>query len=302
MDTKQYALINNWDIGTILDFSPVLQGTSCRTYTVQTSQGKYILRGFDSHQQAEQESKVFRVLQGTKIGAELVYTKCGNAYLSANGKYYNLQTFLHGKKANLADEHQVRAAAQSVSKLHKALRQCTLSTYSRFSTDALLQQSSELDLPAQLFPKETATTEQRQRFVRDLEQEFFQCQAIHADLGDWNMLWNGNALQIIDFGECRAGDIYCDLAAVICSILEKCSTKEIFTHLMTVFLKVYQENGTEIHNKKLDKAVYIWLLRGILASSINIHDASKRDRICKHFMYEIMKYESYREISLFDRF
>ncbi len=292
-----YELINNWNIGQILDISQVSQGTSCSTFIVHALQGKYILRGFKQYQQAVQEAEVFRVLQGTGIGAELVYTKNKKAYVFDSEKYYNLQTFLYGEKPNLRNEMQVCATAQTVSELHKALRNCTFSfsAYDRFSTDTLLQQTSEWKLIGELFPKEIATTEQRRKFITSLEQEFHQSQVIHADLGEWNMLWSGNKLQVIDFGECRAGDIYCDLAAVACSILARCNNAGDFNGLLSIFLETYKQGGETINFEKLDKAIYIWLLRGALASSINIQEPIKREVICKHFLKQITRYALYIE-------
>ncbi len=287
-----FELANNWNIGKVLDISQVSQGTSCSTFIVHTLQGKYILRGFKQYQQAVQEAEVFRVLQDTGIGAELVYTKTQKAYVFAREKYYNLQTFLYGEKPNLRNEMQVCAAAQTVSELHKALRNCTFSfsAYDRFSTDNLLQQTPEWQLIGELFPKEIATTEQRRTFIVDLEQEFHQSQVIHADLGEWNMLWSGNKLQVIDFGECRTGDIYCDLAAVACSILARSNNTEDFNGLLSIFLETYQQGGEAIHFEKLDKAIYIWLLRGALAASINIQEPIKREAVCKHFLKQMAKY------------
>ncbi len=297
MKVKGFEIIRNWDIGKILSVSPVVQGASCKTYTIHSSMGKYILRGFDSHQQAEQEAEVFRALRGTKIGAELIQTKNKESYVFDNEKFYNLQTFIYGKKPNLKDEAQVCAAAKTVSKLHETLEKSTFSfsTYNRFSTDSLLQQVSDLDLPEQAFPKGIVTGEQRRHFVANIEREFCQNQVIHADLGDWNMLWNGNEVQIIDFGECRAGDFYFDLAAIISSILAKCDNKEDFICLLTVFLDTYTQKGIIINYEKLSKAVYIWLLRGILASTVNIHELSRRKRLCSHFMNEMIKYKLYIE-------
>ncbi len=115
-----YKLVSNWSIGEIWDVALIPSGTSCESFLVEASSGKYILRGFSSQHQAEQESAVSRMLLGTEIGAMVLPTQEDAYYVSYDGRFYNLQNFLPGVQPDFSKERQLVASAEATARMHKA--------------------------------------------------------------------------------------------------------------------------------------------------------------------------------------
>ncbi len=165
----------------------------------------------------------------------------------------------------------------------------------RFSAIQLLLQTEGISLPTGLFPENVTTMVERAHYIQKLEKALSEDQIIHGDLGVWNMLWNGECVHIIDFGECRTGDIHFDLAALICSMLSKCKDAECFSHNLSQVLDTYEGIAGSVDMRKLHISVYLWLLRGALASAVYTHDCTKRKFLCQHFANELIRYRHYTD-------
>ncbi len=294
-----YNLIPMWSLGNIRDLTPTNSGTSCDSFIVEAESGKYILRGLTSQRQAEQESAVSQILLETGIGARLIPTHQGTYYVPYGDRYYNLQTFLPGLKPDFIDEQQVIAAGKATAKLHSALAQShyPFSDEDRFSTVPLLFRTQGISLPGVLFPEGKTTMEERVEYISELEKQLSQNQVIHGDLGSWNMLFNGDKIHIIDFGECRTGDVHFDLAALTCSILAKCDNRDRFLRNFAKLLNSYEEIADPVDLRKLTICVYLWLLRGVLASIADIQDPSKAEKICQHFTSELLRFKFFTKLN-----
>ena len=93
-------------------------------------------------------------------------------------------------------------------------------------------------------------------------------QVIHGDLGAWNMLDDGQRITVIDWGECREGDAYVDLAAAITSTVgAKNGRKEMAARAET-FLMAYEQINGAVDKARLNGFVQLWLTRGILATAL----------------------------------
>ncbi len=289
-------LVRNWKIGQIQTLSPILSGTSSRTYSLQTSQGQYILRSVASRDQAERECAILRRLSGEGISAELVSAICEAGYIPYEGRYYSLQTCLPGKMPDLSKERQICSAAQTIGSFHKAMEALPQRRPDddRFSAISLLQKAGTYSFPRGLFPETTGTVSQRREFLQSLEAQLSTDHCIHADLGPWNLLWDGVTIRIIDFGESRPGDIHFDLAAVVCGILSKCGDRESFLRRLALLRSTYEESAGPVDTGRLQAAVSLWLLRGALAAAC-MQDQTAGERACCRFAREILRWKSYTE-------
>ncbi len=281
-----------------MDITPVSHGNSCQTFFVQSETGDYILRGFSSQRQAEQEAAISQCLAKTGVASELILSLTGNYFISFQSMFYNLQKQLPGIEPSFNTQQQIISAAKSVATMHNAFSECTytFSDYDPFSTVHLLHQAMSMPLPEGLFPNDINTQHEQERFIQKMEGELSKSEIVHGDLGNWNMLWDGNRIYIIDFGESKAGDYYFDLAAVTCSILSSCTDQTAFLHRISLFSTTYEEYFRPIDFGKLHVCVYLWLLCGALASAA-IPNQELRVRSIHRFAREIMRYKCYMHLS-----
>ena len=157
----------------------------------------------------------------------------------------------------------------------------------------MLRGASSFTALHQLFPDDVVTLEERIRFIMGLEHLLDDTHIIHGDLGHWNMIWDGTCIYVIDFGECRLGDCHFDLAAVISCILSHSTNQLDFRRRFFLFKEAYEQNNQTVDLKKLRVCLYLWLLRGALASIIYIKDGQKQQETFTKFCFEISRVEKF---------
>jgi Ser/Thr protein kinase RdoA (MazF antagonist) len=116
-------------------------------------------------------------------------------------------------------------------------------------------------------------------------------QPIHGDLGIWNMLWTTNGVQIIDFGECRYGSVYLDVAAALTSAAAIMTQPQSPQVLLDMFRKSYAEQNCPLEEARLLEFIGLWFVRGIFAVLSNKKmSQSNRESAVLNFLRKLKYY------------
>lgn len=255
-------LLKDYQIGTPVYLEKISRGNSSFSWRADTDRGSYILRKVRSPLTANDEYAISEALWGTGITAALIQTALDLPYAVGEDGFYDLQERLGGKPVTKVNEDNVRRMAKTAALMHRYLREADIHVHlnDRFS---LADKLNEDRFNKLYVWKHGQTLFREIKELLDLESE--KTQAIHGDLGIWNLLEDGMEIHIIDFGECRMGNAYFDYAALLVSILE--ARKETDPAiLMNSFLKGLQEGGIKADLIQLRKAAHLWILRGMAAA------------------------------------
>ncbi len=283
-------VMRNWLDEDILEIVPIEIGSSCKTFQVTCSCGKYILRGQPSAQVCIHEAAVSNALCNLGISPRMIPAGAGEFCVAFDGLFFNLQDFLNGSRPDLSQDNQIKAAAMAAGKLHKALHSSALerNAAKHDATVSMLERVHDVSALRSFFPSSIANIEDAKSWISYLENRLCADQLIHGDLGSWNLLWDSPNMYIIDFGESYVGDFHFDLASVLCSVLAKCQNEEIFGIKREVFLDAYHTVGCNVDIGKLRICLYLWLLRGAIASVLYLNPAQGSARAA-YFERELTK-------------
>lgn len=118
-------------------------------------------------------------------------------------------------------------------------------------------------------------------------------QLIHGDLGSWNLLYGEQRIAVIDFGECRKGSIYFDIAAVVTSLMSSVKDRNSINEYIDLFIRVYSEYNVSLDRDLLSKYFLLWFVRGILANILEgNYQKGKSEKAINYFTKQIRLFES----------
>ncbi len=285
------AIVHRWLDGRF-SISKADRGNSSDSHIVAAEKGTYILRRLPSETAARQEFSVLCFLQDIGVTAALLPTRQGEPFVRVRDSYYNLQTFLPGCPPDLSDHTVIAAAACTLARMQQQFEQCslTVSAFNRFDPMSLWEQAKPHAALLSSFFERNRAADEMEAIIRNSGNAMRKDQVIHGDLGSWNMLWNGERIFFIDFGECRLGDSYTDIAAVTASILRAASDKEELCQGMDIFMDCYQKNYRTLEKGKLQNSLWLWLLCGALAVCISISDPMQREKRIRQYHSDFEKY------------
>lgn len=273
--------------------SPIHRGTDSYAVLVQHGEDKFILRRLRNQLQADMEYGISSALKGKSIVPEILLTEDGQHYVLKDGILYNLQEYVEGTAVSQLDEDLLKTLARQIALMHKSLSTCPLkeSGEDRFSLKQAMRQceNKKETLLAVLNQKDIDPVE-FEKWCKELvvfdEQKF---QLIHGDLGFWNMIQSGKKIYFIDFGECRMGSIYFDVAAVMASILSKSQMDTFLPNVYDPFIKEYAAHNSPLDSKELYYYLMLWYVRGIYAVMLNEKDKRIQKFAIVYFLQEIEK-------------
>lgn len=285
------AIVRRWIEGEF-SISKTDRGNSSDSHIIATKKGTYILRCLPSETAAGQEYAVSRLLQDIGVTAAILPTRQGEPFVRVRDSYYNLQTFLPGCSPDLSDHAAIAAAADALAMMQRRFEHCSLtfSTFDRFDTMSLWEQAKPCAALLSSFFEGNGVADEMEAIIRNAENAMRKDQVIHGDLGSWNMLWNGERIFFIDFGECRLGDSYTDIAAIAASVLRAASDKERLCRSLNIFTDRYQKNYRALEKDRLRNALWLWLLRGALAVCISISEPMQREKRLRQYHLDFEKY------------
>ena len=254
----------NWNISEVA-LEKTAFGTSSGARIVRGKEKTYILRKLISCRQGITEYRIAEILSEEGVSPKIVPNCLGEAFSEFDGACYNLQEYISGKRITRCDEQTVRLTAESVARMHRNLSLLEMEDQlpDRFSLDKLMK---------------NCDSESRQW--------------IHGDLGIWNFIQTEDRAVIIDFGECRRGSIYFDLAAVVTSLLSREDSKEQKEVYFDIFEKVYEEYYQKICREKLLEFIQLWYLRGLFANA-GAEEAINRSQMIRSFALCLLETENY---------
>jgi Ser/Thr protein kinase RdoA (MazF antagonist) len=298
MDQEKELVLNNWGIketGDKVVVHPIVKGISSNACLVEVSNCRYVLRQIDSVQQAQNEWIISRVFAGQNIVPLILPTHSGLPCAYQGERCYNLQKFMENTPFNSCNEEQFLSIATQVGHLHQGLKNIRLQNgeHDRFCLHTLLQRSQEnhellhhclqsCSIDAMAFNDMV-----RNSLVLDSICE----QPIHGDLGIWNMLWTTNGVQIIDFGECRYGSVYLDVAAALTSAAAIMTQPQSPQVLLDMFRKSYAEQNCPLEEARLLEFIGLWFVRGIFAVLSNKKmSQSNRESAVLNFLRKLKYY------------
>lgn len=285
-------ILCHWFGETDFTASKTTKGTSSNSYKITTSDGTFILRQLPSIFAATQEYEISQLLHGTGISAEILPTQHKEPFVYAQFPY-NLQTFLPGCAPNLTEKATITAAAHTLATMQQCFSksELVLSDTDRFETMSLWTQvTSQYALLTDFFSPDCAA-EEMQVQIQKIEAALLRDQIIHGDLGSWNMLWDGNSIFFIDFAECRLGDYYMDIAAVVASLLRAAPDNKTLFESMDLFINTYEDCYQPIDLIKLQDVLWLWLLRGAMAVCIYVSKPEQKKAYIQHFYSDFAKYQ-----------
>ena len=285
-------ILRHWFAEENVTLSEIGKGISSNACRVKTGKGEYVLRRIAGWEQGEREASICRVLRGAAVVPGIVETPDGRCCVEADGCWYNLQEFLPGEVPELRDVDVIRQTARAVAGAHKQLRDAGLRVAGtdRFSTLEMLEKAGEdCLLIAPFFPESVDGFDGMRDYIRQAEGMLPAVQVIHGDLGAWNLLWNGEWVFLIDFGESRMGDPCLDLAAVLGSIVGV-SEEQAVQQNVFAFLEAYEEIYGAVPRDRLGAACFLWQLRGALAAAVYLPAGDRRTVQIQRF------YEHYTRI------
>ena len=196
-------------------------GTVSRVWHIRAENGRYVLRTLPDAEQGRTEWQMFQHLHCRgmqKRVPALLPTAEGAPFLTAEGKYWQLQRFLTGARPVFSDAGSAARLAEVVLLLDTALADCPpVNRKDRFDLKAAWAGGRDnwdrLETGISLREADAAVRRCIMNYPRQREQ------VIHGDLGPWNMLEICGELCVIDFGEARMGDPYYDLASAFAGLL-----------------------------------------------------------------------------------
>lgn len=287
-----YNVLLNWNLDNSI-IEPIGKGISSDACLITVNDNKYILRMLSSEQQGNLEFKIAEGLSVLGISPRIIPTYSGSPFVEVEGKYYNLQEYICGKQIDTCDESLIQQIAKTIADMHKELNllDIQLNVEDRFSLTYLLDRCKWENLKNTLIEH----SENIEKFKNlcfsliNLDQD--QTQWIHGDLGTWNLLCDDKKIKVIDFGECRKGSIYFDIAAVITSLLSNMEDTESINKYMNIFVQTYSKYNISLDRNLLAKYFQLWFVRGILTNTLEEnYQAGKSEKVINYFWKQLKKF------------
>ena len=265
--------------------APVSSGTSSDAILVTAGGDSYILRKLRSSLQGHWEYEIASALSDLDIAPRIIQGLSGEPFAEENGSFYNLQAYISGQRLKGCDESMLKFVAVSVARMHSALSKlpCQDPLPDRFALSGQLDRDKwEVLIPSEIkacFPALLAL---------DAEKE----QWIHGDLGSWNLLCEDGNIKIIDFGECRLGSVYFDVAAVLTSLLSNIDQPFVCAEYIRQFIRTYEKNYISLECGKLFAYIQLWYVRGILANTTQEnYQAGKSEKMIGYFLDQMTRFQ-----------
>ena len=174
------------------------------------------------------------------ICPEIIKSKSGSDIAKYNNKVYNLQVYVNTETWTI-DYSNLFKLGSAISRFHFNVRSLNLKeeNFNRFDL-----RISWIELQEKMYFNDLRLA--LPLFINEIEEnlgfEAYKEDLIHGDLGKWNIIYDGNNFNIIDFGEVRLGSKHFDLAGVICSFVSNTmSDHEMKSHIVSI-IEGYDEN------------------------------------------------------------
>ena len=295
MGTMQNWVKENWNLSEVV-LEKTAFGTSSGAQIVRGKDESYILRRLSSHRQGIAEYRIAELLSEENVSPKILRNCFGESFSESDGTCYNLQEYISGNRILRCDEQTVRLTAESVAKMHRKLSLLEMENQQpdRFSLSNLMKRCEPESLESVLTECKIDQKKFWELCRRACQWETETRQWIHGDLGIWNFILTGERAVIIDFGECRKGSIYFDLAAVLTSLLSKEASKEQKRIYFEIFENVYEEHYRKICRKKLLEFIQLWYLRGLFANA-GAEDSENRMQMIRIFARCLLETENFIE-------
>lgn len=274
---------------------PIDKGISSNACLITTNNAQYILRRLSSKYQGHLEFKIANILSALEISPRVIPTNDCNPFVEYGGEYYNLQEYMCGKQVNFCDETLIQYIAKTIALMHKAMRNIAenLEIDDRFSLPSLLENCKWEYLTGTLLEQSCSMEKFKELCFSLVPLDEDKQQWIHGDLGTWNLLYDERKITVIDFGECRKGSIYFDVAAVITSLLSSVRDTNIIDDYIDLFVREYSKYNVLLDRNLLSKYIVLWFVRGILANILEEnYQRGKSEKAIDYFAKQIKKYES----------
>ena len=274
---------------------PIQKGTESDALLVQSGEDKFILRRLKNVMQAEMEYGISFLLKGNGVVPEILLTTGGKSYAEYKGYLYNLQKYIEGNPISNVNEALVAAIAKQTAIMHKALSsyETNGNGQDRFSLKEAIARTNGKQGPLitalSQRNKNPAEFEKCCEALIALEEQ--KNQLIHGDLGFWNMIQSGEQVYLIDFGECRMGSIYFDVAAVMASALSKSSPDHFLQEVYHPFVRTYHHYNCALDCEEIFQFMLLWYIRGIYALMLDEKRECEQEKGIAYFFQEIEKCE-----------
>ena len=250
-------LCTQYQLGNFRSASQLDSGTVSQVWRLESDEGMFLVRSLTGKEQGEREWSIHQHLRRrgfTAMPAIVV------PYFEQGGLWYQVQEFCHGERPSPERPGTAGRIANMVTQLIKAAADCTAAVDcpDRFDLSSVWSEY-RLNWPLLELP---ILQSEADRWVEELSTvAVSECQLIHGDLGLWNMLEEGNEIQVIDFGEARLGDPYFDLASALAGLINHSSTENRRKNV-TEFLVACRECVT-LDMERLTNQVFLWVWRGL---------------------------------------
>lgn len=288
---KYENILRHWFAGEKSTVTEIKKGISSNACHVNAGNKEYILRRVAGQEQAEREALICSLLSDAGVSPRLINTMDGQSCILDGEYWFNLQEYYHGKVPDMKDRIAICAVAEAVGITHKTLRDASVRVTGtdRFNTVEMLEKAKEESCSFSVFFPETVSCfAEMVQYAKKAEAVLQTELAIHGDLGAWNLLWDGERMLLIDFGESRMGDPCFDLAAVLGSMAveaDECKLKRNVEHFLDRYERIFRSVSWE----RLRTACWLWQFRGALASAVYLPEGVQRKKQIQLFYQNFIR-------------
>ncbi|GGE60345.1 phosphotransferase [Priestia taiwanensis] len=272
MNSKIIDILREYPIQPIVQIAELKKGNTSRPILITTTNNTYVLRRIKDIKQAKTEFLISKALSEYKISSTIVETKNQLPYVHRIESVYNLQPYI--KHDIVKREIDFEMLGKVILTFHDVIR----------SIEGIYEQPDRFalsDMWKELIHRNVEIQGGLYHIVEKcLAYEEDDTGYIHGDLGKWNLLFYGQDIYIIDFGEVRKGNQHFDLAAVITSTIDWQSNDSWMIHALQQFQRGYQG----INWRMLKEQIDVWLIRGIVAMFIQDGVTSETKKYAKMLM------------------
>jgi Ser/Thr protein kinase RdoA (MazF antagonist) len=212
MNENIYEIMHEYSIDNIVQISELTQGNTSSPRLIVTSSDKFILRRLKDTKQAITEFLISNVLSTHGISPIIMLTNNHMPYVKIDNEIYNLQHYVEHESHKQMNEIDFEQLGKVIATFHSAIQHIEgiHEQHDRFSLPVMWGKCEPNMEFLNMKMKKELTDLVKQCFIYKHENNCY----IHGDLGKWNLLFCGQNIYVIDFGEVRRGNNHFDIAAV----------------------------------------------------------------------------------------
>jgi homoserine kinase type II len=212
-------VVNAYDIGNLVAFSPIDKGTDKTLYRVETDKASCLLSIFENKTEGfvEDEVCIIKALKDKGFPTpSIFYPKTGNEYISVKGRPALLLEFSDGSEKSIAGQAEIKEIGNLLASFHDICKGLSIQRKARYSYDNLRQYYGRIGVES------IKNTELVKLLSVNIEHVFTNkpkdiSEGItHNDLFQDNVLWKaGKVAAVLDFGDVHRFYYPFDLAVTI---------------------------------------------------------------------------------------